>query len=145
MDALCKGFPHNPQYFLHAIPSLPSSKFRKEIAKILLKQMPSHLLFSILLSGNRIVECVSSRSNYSLHPDDAFLLLNLIQSSKSLQTNESWIPLCLPKFNDAGFLYCYISPIAPGLVAMLLSPNKEAFFDLREHKNQLLRVRFHLM
>lgn len=41
---------------------------------------------------------------------DLHLLLNTL-SSTSLRSSASasWLPICLPKFNPKGFLYCYVS------------------------------------
>lgn len=37
---------------------------------------------------------------YNLHPSDIHLVLNLVQSSESFKTAESWTPICLPKFDS---------------------------------------------
>ena len=41
---------------------------------------------------------------------DLHLLLNTL-SSPALRSSASasWLPICLPKFNPKGFLYCYVS------------------------------------
>jgi hypothetical protein len=73
---------------------------------------------------------------------------------------ENWIPLCLPGFNNTGYLYMYVSFLnlerpteqmqerpstsegAPDEVAILLiSAQKESFFELRSMRDDLVEVR----
>lgn len=72
---------------------------------------------------------------------------------------ENWIPLCLPGFNNTGYLYMYVSFLnlehpteqmqerpstsegAPDEVAILLiSAEKESFFELRTMRDDLVEV-----
>ena len=39
----------------------------------------------------------------------AGMVVNIIMSSASLRTGESWTPVCLSQYNDKGFAYAYIS------------------------------------
>src|SRR5690606_33073792 len=47
-------------------------------------------------------------------------------------------PLCLPKFNAEGFLYAYISYFDENLAMILLSPDKEGFFEMKSCKEAFL-------
>ena len=72
---------------------------------------------------------------------------------------ENWIPLCLPGFNNTGYVYMYVSflhlddkgnevkesdqqkGIVDHVAIILISANKEAFFELQAMKNNLVEVR----
>lgn len=64
----------------------------------------------------------------------------MVHASTFFQTAESWTPICLPKFNSLGFLYCYVCFLGPQLSLLLLSAEKEAFFDLSEFKGRVVQV-----
>ncbi|KAG9726244.1 DUF254-domain-containing protein, partial [Aureobasidium melanogenum] len=73
---------------------------------------------------------------------------------------ENWIPLCLPGFNNTGFLYMYVSFLDIGqdtakvseerpqpstsprdddqLAIILISADKEAFYELRQMRDDLI-------
>jgi hypothetical protein len=74
---------------------------------------------------------------------------------------ENWIPLCLPGFNNTGFLYMYVSfldfehpstpmherPRSQGgsdtadeVAILLISANKEGFYELRGMRDDLVHV-----
>jgi len=74
---------------------------------------------------------------------------------------ENWIPLCLPGFNNTGFLYMYVSFLDIGddlakvseerpqasstrddgqLAIILISADKEAFYELRQMRDDLIEV-----
>ncbi|KAH7341019.1 trafficking protein Mon1-domain-containing protein [Rhizoctonia solani] len=67
------------------------------------------VLYVILFSGDKVVTLVRPRK-HSIHPSDLHLLLNTL-SAPALRSSASasWLPICLPKFNPQGFLYCYVS------------------------------------
>ena len=75
-------------------------------------------------------------SSYST--PDVQLLLNMIYASSSFQSAESWTPICLPKFNAQGFLHAYTCFIGPQLCLVLLSGQKEAFFELSDFKSRFV-------
>ncbi|EDP54151.1 conserved hypothetical protein [Aspergillus fumigatus A1163] len=66
---------------------------------------------------------------------------------------ESWIPVCLPGFNSSGYLYMYVSFLdlrensgtsasetttEQSVAIILISPNKEGFFEMQEMRNSLV-------
>jgi len=73
---------------------------------------------------------------------------------------EPWIPMCLPGFNNKGYLYMYVSFLElqddmvkeisaeeeatslkdDAVAILLISANKEAFFDLQKMKNSVVEV-----
>ena len=40
---------------------------------------------------------------------DLLVLMNFVNTNRSLRENETWLPICLPKLNAQGFLNSYIS------------------------------------
>ena len=73
---------------------------------------------------------------------DIHLIFNLVDSSMSFRSAESWTPICLPKFNDTGFLHAYVSflPNNSPACLLLLSTDKEQFFELKECKERIIEV-----
>ena len=49
------------------------------------------------------------------------LLMNFVSSSSSFRTGESWTPVCLPRFNDRGFLHAHVCYVAKDVCLVLLS------------------------
>ncbi|KAJ1309627.1 hypothetical protein OPQ81_006396 [Rhizoctonia solani] len=72
------------------------------------------VLYVILFSGDKVITLVRPRK-HSIHPSDLHLLLNTL-SAPALRSSASasWLPICLPKFNPQGFLYCYVSFLDAG-------------------------------
>lgn len=62
----------------------------------------------------------------------------MVNSSTSFRTApESWMPICLPNFNDRAFLHAYVSyltPTYPGpasdLCLVLVSTDRDQFFSM---------------
>ena len=71
---------------------------------------------------------------------DLHLLLNTLASSPTLRTSETWIPMCFPKFNPAGFVHAYISAVMDDVTLVFVSADREAFEDLRAWKDIVLNV-----
>ncbi|KAG5467707.1 hypothetical protein LSCM4_00786 [Leishmania orientalis] len=90
---------------------------------------PAQQLFSFLYFKNYLVAAVGPPETYvadmniagsvplalgpgtalcgGLHVDDALLLYRYARSLVSRQAGEAWVPVCLPRFNSTGYLWCY--------------------------------------
>ncbi|CBZ30166.1 conserved hypothetical protein [Leishmania mexicana MHOM/GT/2001/U1103] len=90
---------------------------------------PAHQLFSFLYFKNYLVAAIGPPETYAadlkisvstplalgpdtalcgcLHVDDALLLYRYARSLVSRQLGEAWVPVCLPRFNSTGYLWCY--------------------------------------
>lgn len=79
---------------------------------------------------------------HSVHPSDLHILLNTIFSSPSLVApgSESWIPICLPRFNAGTILHALVSFIHKDLGIVMVSSDKEEFFALKEWKDAVTQV-----
>lgn len=80
--------------------------------------------------------------------------------SVKAEGGENWIPLCLPGFNNTGYLYMYVSFLNlenPGeqmeerprtrdggeddeVAVLLISTEKESFFEMRKMRDNLVEV-----
>lgn len=131
---------HEPSFLLGSIRCLPlSSSVRETISQSMLQARVKDLVFAILVANNQLITLVRPK-NYSLHPADLHLIFNLVNASTSFQTAESWTPICLPRFDNSGYLYAHISYLADDCPAclLLLSTDRNAFFALAETKQKTL-------
>ncbi|CAE7158676.1 unnamed protein product [Rhizoctonia solani] len=100
------------------------------------------LLYVILFSGDKVITLVRPRK-HSIHPSDLHLLLNTL-SAPALRSSASasWLPICLPKFNPRGFLYCYVSFLdieqdsqdgveEPPIGLAFVTPDRDGFEKIR--------------
>lgn len=91
---------------------------------------PAQQLFSLLFYQDYLVASVGPPETYAvlaseadrtaplalgpadaccggLHMDDALLLYRYARSLVRRQVGEAWAPVCLPRFNSTGYLWCY--------------------------------------
>ncbi|KAL6067111.1 Vacuolar fusion protein mon1 [Balamuthia mandrillaris] len=111
---------------------LPQS-VRSFIATVLQSIQTEDLAYAVLISNHKLVNFMQPR-RHLLHPEDLQLIFNFINSSTSFRNSESWTPLCLPKFNDKGYLHAYVCYLMEDLCLLLISINNELFFRLSESK-----------
>ena len=102
-------------------------------------------LFSLSLFSFSLPFSLSQSLLFFLSPltcSDIHLIFNLVDASMSFRSAESWTPICLPKFNDTGFLHAYVSylPNNSSACLLLLSTNKEKFFELKQCKEKIVEV-----
>jgi hypothetical protein len=154
-DSFTKG---SPSTFLSALECLKIRKsHRQAINNALLKTKASSLLYGLVVAGGRLVSVVRPKK-HSLHPGDLQLLFNMIFEAEGIKAGggESWIPVCLPGFNSSGYLYMYVSFLdlrensgnaasettttQQSVAIILISPDKEGFFEMQEMRNSLVEV-----
>jgi vacuolar fusion protein MON1 len=123
---------------------------RSAITSTLLKQRSDKLLYGLVAAGGNLVSVIRPRK-HSLHPSDLQLIFNMLFESGNIRAGggENWIPLCLPAFNNTGYLYMYVSffdGTSTGsepskredeIAVILISPDKESFFELQEMKDKV--------
>ncbi|KAI4733385.1 DUF254-domain-containing protein [Aureobasidium sp. EXF-12298] len=163
LGALADGFTRGSlPTLLSALECLKIRKsHRQVINNTLLKVKSSNLLYGLMVAGGRLVSVVRPRK-HSLHPGDLQLIFNMLFEAGSVKAGggENWIPLCLPGFNNTGFLYMYVSFLDIGadrakvseerpnsssaprdddqLAIILISADKEAFYELRQMRDDLI-------
>ncbi|KAI0018329.1 vacuolar fusion protein MON1 [Xylariomycetidae sp. FL0641] len=159
-DSFTKG---SPSALLGALECLRLRKsHRHAINNAFLKARSDKLLYGLIVAGGRLVSVIRPR-RHSLHPSDLQLIFNMLFASGGIKAGggENWIPLCLPAFNNRGYLYMYVSfldgpptdagvaPVATEeeVAIILISPDKESFFDLQQMRDDVvteLRKKGHL-
>jgi vacuolar fusion protein MON1 len=160
LDGLADEFTRgSPSSLLSALECLRLRKTDRNIVNdTFLKVRSANLLYGLIVAAGRLVSVVRPKK-HSLHPGDLHLIFNMLFEAGSVRAGggENWIPLCLPGFNNTGYLYMYVSffstsqvgveppierPSSAGakdeLAVVLISANKESFFELRRMRNDLV-------
>jgi hypothetical protein len=165
LSALADGFTRGSASSL--LSSLECLKMRKAHRQVIdstfLKMKTENLLYGVLATSGRLISVVRPRK-HSLHTGDLHLIFNLLFEAGRVKADEgeNWIPLCLPGFNNTGYVYMYVSfldlqskadlpPKTEGakeqvlqtenmdqVAVILISANQEAFYELQEMKNKLV-------
>ena len=122
---------------IHCLPMVPT--VRQTITTILQQCRVKDVLFSILITKNQVITYVRPKE-YNLHFIDIHLIINLVDASMSFKSAVSWTPICLPRFNETGFLHAHISflPDDSPACLLLISTDKEKFFALQECHDKIL-------
>lgn len=162
LSALADGFIRgSPSTLLSALECLKMRKaHRNVINNTLLKTRSENLLYGLIVAGGRLVSVVRPRK-HSLHPGDLQLIFNMLFEAGSIKAGggENWIPLCLPNFNNTGYLYMYVSflnldnpieeikerpPSSSGseeeVAILLISTEREGFFELRQMRDDIIKA-----
>lgn len=141
--------------------SLECLKLRKSqrhsINNTFLKLRADKLLYGLLVAGGKLVSVIRPR-RHSLHPSDLQLIFNMLFESDGIKGGggENWIPLCLPAFNNQGYLYMYVSffdgiygdqaaapasavgaPTEEEIAMILISADRESFFELKQMRDNV--------
>ncbi|KAI9834966.1 MAG: hypothetical protein M1819_002689 [Sarea resinae] len=96
---------------LNALEALKLRKSQRQVINsTLLKCRTESLLYGLIVAGGRLVSVVRPKK-HSLHPSDLQLIFNMLFEAEGVRAGggENWIPLCLPGFNNRGYLYMYVS------------------------------------
>jgi hypothetical protein len=116
--------------------------YRQTISGILSQCRTKDILFIVLVAEGMLVTYATPKE-HTLTAMDIHLILNLVHASTSFRSAESWTPICLPKFNDTGFLHAHVSylPRDSPACLLLISTDKEKFFALQEVQKRIVEVR----
>jgi hypothetical protein len=147
LDSLAKSF-SNPWLAMDAIPCIKiPSKLRNSLKKAWNNsEIPQSTVFGLLLAKRKVLS-IFQGGKHHLQPKgfitvslfiDIALLINLVFSSPSFKSGESWTPACLPLFNQDGFLHCYITFITSELCLVSLSLDRESFFEQSDFRSRFL-------
>lgn len=142
--------------------SLECLKLRKSqrhlINDTFLKLRTDKLLYGLIVAGGKLVSVIRPR-RHSLHPSDLRLIFNMLFESEGIKAGggENWVPLCLPAFNNRGYLYMYVSFFEDGnsddgaeasatsrgqssdkkMALVLISADRESFFELKQMRDNV--------
>lgn len=162
LSALADGFTKgSPSTLLSALECLKLRKsHRNTINNTLLRTRSENLLYGLIVASGKLVSVVRPKK-HSLHPGDLHLIFNMLFEAGSVKAGggENWIPLCLPGFNNTGYLYMYVSFLnldTPStrmeerprtrdggddeVAVLLISADKESFFEMRKMRDNLVEV-----
>ncbi|KAL7276866.1 Vacuolar fusion protein mon1, partial [Rhizina undulata] len=128
-DAMTRG---SPQVLLSALECVKLRKtHREKINSILLKARTPSLLYGLIIADGRLVSVIRPK-RHSLHPPDLQLLFSMLFNASTFRDGgEHWTPICLPKFNSKGFLHAYIWFFRKEVSVVLISADKDAFFEMK--------------
>nr|CAG4645441.1 EOG090X03TW [Lynceus sp. MCZ IZ 141354] len=97
-----------------------------------------NLVFAVLIAKGELVTLVRLQKTV-FHPADLHLVLNLVNSTESFKGIEGWTPICLPHFDQSGYLHAYVSYLAEDCQAclVLFTVNRDSFYVLSEVKQRI--------
>lgn len=156
-DSFTRG---SPSTLLSALECLKIRKSHRAIINnTFLSARVDDLLYGLIVAEGRLVSVIRPKK-HSLHPGDMQLIFNMIFEADGVKAGggDRWIPICLPGFNNTGYLYMFVgfldtadieddSPEKTDLgddkgtvAVVLISANKEAFFNLQGMRDMLVQV-----
>ncbi|KAK2626655.1 hypothetical protein QTJ16_003830 [Diplocarpon rosae] len=158
-DTFTKG---SPTALLSALECLKIRRSQRHVINnTLLKSRTEKLLYGLVVAGGRLVSVIRPK-RHSLHPSDLQLIFNMLFEAGSVKAGggENWIPVCLPGFNNKGYLYMYVSFLralddeseedaeTPSttssssredeVAVLLISVDKESFFELKQMRDDVV-------
>ena len=163
LSALADGFTRgSPSTLLSALECLTMKKRHRDlIDSIFLTNRSPRLLYGLIVARGRLVSVVRPRK-HSLHPGDLQLIFNMLFEAGGIRVRggDNWIPLCLPAFNDKGYLYMFVSfldgqtgdesraseeqsgsNLNEEITILLISTSKDSFYELRKMRDDIAEVR----
>lgn len=93
--------------------------------------------YSMLISGNRLVNCIRDKS-FQMKNEDMLMLMNFVNSSTSMKSSETWTPICVPGISSKKYLYAYIDFLAGNLCLIMICTGQDQFFDCSKSKHNIL-------
>lgn len=126
MKFLVKAMSTEPTFYFRCLQAVAMPpKYRADVDQILKShRCGDDHLFSFLFHRKRIVSVVTP-NKMPLHPDDALLLLNFTSCLARSQSGVQWATICLPVFNDTGYLWCYCQNVSVAVREHLRSKSVE--------------------
>ncbi|CAG8624128.1 27123_t:CDS:10 [Dentiscutata erythropus] len=137
LDNLASTMGDDPGFMFSSIQCVRMNKdLRDKVGSIMQSIKPQDLLYAMLITNNKLITLLRPKK-HSLHPADLHLVFNMVNGSSTFRSVESWTPICLPKFNNKGFLHAYVCYITSNVCLLFISPDKDKFFECSEAKNLL--------
>ena len=110
---------------------------RTTITKLIQQDAPSGVILGLVVCGHRVIatSCGNPDHDNLVAACDIVLLINLIVSSPSLRSGESWTPVCLPSLSKEAFVYAYVQFLEGDIafVCVSASPENATFHQLSNH------------
>eukprot|EP01126_Amoeba_proteus_P056520 TRINITY_DN7111_c0_g1_i5.p1 TRINITY_DN7111_c0_g1~~TRINITY_DN7111_c0_g1_i5.p1 ORF type:complete len:271 (-),score=41.15 TRINITY_DN7111_c0_g1_i5:365-1177(-) len=97
----------------------------------------NYCIYALILAGGKLVNLVGPKKHI-LYPPDLHLLINFVNCCRAFKESDaSLTPICLPTFNNAGFLHLYVCYLAPDICLLLLSSKAEEFPMMSKTKDRI--------
>ena len=93
---------------------------RSAATDVLMSVKQTNLIYAVLLADSCLVTLISPK-RHPMTNSDLLLLINFVNSTQQLRSQETWTPLCLPGFNDQGFLNAYAAFLSENVCLFLIS------------------------
>jgi len=139
MHHLSESMDRDPSFLLSSVRclSLPPAT-RDLVSEAIIKYCgkKKNTVFGVVVAANQLVTLVRMKKYY-IHPADLHLLFNLINATESFKSSETWIPICLPKFDSSGFLHAHVSYISEDVCLVLVTVDRNAFSELSEARSKI--------
>jgi len=115
-----------------------ASSTRNLIGHILQNEKEGNdLFYALMIAKGQLVHLVRPKKHI-LYPPDLHLLINFVNSSQSFRDSDATLtPICLPVFNNSGFLHLYVSYLTPDICLLLLSSKPEDFHAMAKTKDRI--------
>ncbi|CCG83670.1 protein of unknown function [Taphrina deformans PYCC 5710] len=113
---------------------------RSKLEHIIAAHRPpsANLLYAMLAIDKKLVSILRPKG-HTMHPTDLQLVFETVWERGFEEGQDYWLPLCLPKFNNTGFLHVFVSFLAPSIAIILISADKDDFFQLQTMKQDILQ------
>ena len=135
---------YSPGLLLDAVCVLPLPEgVRHSATETLHGVHQTNLIYAVLLAESSVVTTISPKK-YPLISADLLLIINFVQNSRQLRSQETWTPLCLPAFNSTGFLHAYAAYISKHVCLILLSSG-ESLEQFHYSSKQKIRIQQELI
>jgi len=144
IDSLLHRIETEPSIMLCSVRCLPlAASVRDQISNIISLSCSKvrDLVFAILITNSGQLITMVRMKKYFLHPGDLHLIFNLVYSSESFKSAESWTPICLPRFDSGAFFHAHVSYVDEESLQcclLLLTVDRESFFTLSECKRKIV-------
>jgi len=139
MNHLSSSMDTDPSFFLSSVRCLALvPAVRDVVSESIIRYCGKmkNVVFGVVVADNQLVTLVRMKK-YFIHSADLHLLFNLINATESFKNSESWTPICLPKFDASGFLHAHVSYISDKVCLVLITIDRNAFFELSEARGKI--------
>jgi len=142
IDSLIDSMEHDMLFlsscFLNAVFCFPlPAETRKQIGAIMQRFHTGEIVYTLLLARQQLVNVVRLKK-HALHSEDFHLIVNFLSNVAAIkQTDSSTSPVCLPRFNDRGYLHFYTTFLVNEVCLILISTKAGNFED---GKNQIQKA-----
>lgn len=137
LNEIVRTYRCDESFFLRSVRVFPMGTSEREllsssIATAVGSAKVGSVILGVVIAYRQLVAVVRMKG-IALHPSDLHILINLVECNPSFRNADNWIPICLPHFNDTGFVHAFISYLWEGSPAclILLSVERSAFDALR--------------